>query len=162
MAKINILKEMADIDQPLLNAIRASVESKIALNTNKKNKNGLFSPFLFGEFLFWQGKALPKINKVVDTINHFNALGGAEWQGKTLFIFIIPYDDKNKDPQNLRVYLTTENLKFSVVKEPTKKSAPTDKSRLVSRLEKITKDFTKILSDKDKKILIEMIENYKK
>lgn len=120
MAKINMLKKVADVDQPLLNAIKNSVESKITFNA-KKNKNGLFSPFLFGEFLFWEGKALPKINKVIDCINHFNALGGVKMEGKALRIFVIPWDESQKAPQQLRCFLTVENSKFSTVKEPTKK-----------------------------------------
>lgn len=158
---INLLKEKKDVNNVLLNAIKSGVESRVALYATKKNRNGLFSPFLFGEFLFWEGENLPKISEVVDTINHFNSIGGITIDATNFFIFVIPYDDKNKETQKVRCYLTADKNKFSEPKQGSERSPKSDNKKLSDRLAKIITDFGKVLSEADKASLKAMAERYK-
>lgn len=162
MAKINQLKLQENVNNVLLNAIKNSVESKVALYANKKDKNGLFSPFLFGEFLFWEDGVLPKISKVVDTINHFNSMpNGIELDGARLRIFVIPFNNENTEAQNIRCYLTTDDKKFSQPVLRAEKAPKSDNQKLSDRLAKILADFDKVLSKADQALLTEMAERYK-
>ena len=160
--KINQLKVKKDVNNVLFNAIKFAVESRVALYS-KKNRNGLFSPFLFGEFLFWEGSALPKVTEVIDTINHFNATdsGAVMVDGSRLFIFVIPFDDKNKETQRVRCYLTTDPLKFSTPKQGVEKTPRSTNQKLVDRLTKVIKDFGQTLNKADQALLKEMVERYK-